>query len=79
MQINLNVRLSHQKDSDYNIDIDIDPERIETNSKPRQETPKTVLGAVQRPDADRLRIIKSPRLQEEDEETAKVMDGLALE
>jgi|GEM_PF-6368705 hypothetical protein len=82
MEINLNIKLSHQKDHDYNINVDIDPERIEPNqtqSDGIRPNVKTELGGIQRPDADRLKILKSPALRAEDEATAAVMDELELE
>jgi len=80
MIITVNVRLASSKESDYVFNVDLDSEgrfnQRDVISGPK--APKIELGGIQRPDADRLRILKSPALAAEDADTTKVMDELEL-
>lgn len=78
--MDINIKLSHLKGSDYNINIDLDPERVEPTAQlPRNQSRKAELGAVKRPDADRLKILKNPELAAEEKDTEAVMDKLELD
>ncbi len=79
MDIKLHIKLPKAPENTYTFDIDLDPQKAEyPQGQDNKKLPKTELGAIQRPDADRLKILKHPELAAEDKATEKVMDSLEL-
>ncbi len=81
MEITVNIRLASSKESDYTFNVDLDSEGRFNNTPQlsRKELRNSDLGGVQRPSANKLNLIRNPKLREEEEATTEVMDSIALD
>ena len=78
MNIQVNIKLPKTKDNSYIFNLDLTPEKVEFPEVKQPPKSKTRLGAIERPSADRLKLLKHPELKAEEEDTEKIMDSLEL-